>query len=152
MLAHAHHRLSGRLTDQLYVEAMLLADEARGYFESEGREDRDRLPPMLRVGFSCESLRVTTRLMHIIAWLLTHRAVVAGEISLDQARAPERRLGASAASDPSLVAALPEPARAIVAATADLYARVLRLDEADRRIEPAPSPARGLIERLAAAL
>ncbi|MDB5737564.1 MAG: hypothetical protein JWO65_1232 [Sphingomonas bacterium] len=143
--------LTGRVVDSLYVEAMLLADEARSYFDLNGRTDRDALPPMLRVGFSCESLRVTTRLMHVIAWLLTRRAVAAGEISEEQAAAPERRLGRAQPSDPTIMEGLPEPARHIISATGDLYARVLRLDEGIDRIIPLPSPARVLQDRLEAA-
>ncbi len=140
--------LTARLTDSLYVEAMVLADEARGYFDQHGRAEREALPPLLRVGFSCESLKVTTRLMHIIAWLLTCRAVEAGELAEGDAADPERRLGHAAPSDPAAVAALPETARAIVTATADLYARVRRIDDGIERRLPAPSPALGLIRRL----
>ena len=57
---------------------MLLADEARGYFDDAGRGDRDSLDALGRVVFSCESMKVTTRLMHVIAWLLTQRAVAGG--------------------------------------------------------------------------
>ena len=84
-----------KLTDALYVEAMLLADEARGYFDQMGRDQRDSLDAMARVSFSCESLKVTTRLMHVIAWLLTQRAVAAGELQERDALDPSRRLGAS---------------------------------------------------------
>ena len=62
----AESRLQERLIDQLYVEAMVLADEARCYFDEGGRAERDALDPMIRVSFSCESLKVTTRLMHEI--------------------------------------------------------------------------------------
>ena len=140
--------LTARLIDSLYVEAMVLADEARGYFDQHGRAEREALPPLQRVGFSCESLKVTTRLMHIIAWLLTRRAVEAGEISEAAATDPERRLGHAAVSEVAVVAALPETARAIVTATGDLYARIRRIDDGiDHRL-PAPSPALGLIRRL----
>ena len=33
-----------RLIDSLYVEAMLLADDARSYFDDDGREERDAFP------------------------------------------------------------------------------------------------------------
>ncbi|MBX9815950.1 MAG: DUF1465 family protein, partial [Sphingomonas sp.] len=42
-----------RLVSQLYTEAMLLADEARGYFDEGGRAEREALEPMARVAFSC---------------------------------------------------------------------------------------------------
>ncbi len=84
-----------KLVDSLYVEAMLLADEARAYFDVLGRAERNSLEALSRVTFSCESLKVTTRLMHIIAWLLTQRAVQAGEITPVDALSPSRRLGRS---------------------------------------------------------
>lgn len=143
-----NRRLTARLVDSLYVEAMVLADEVRAYFDEAGRADRDRLPPTRRVGFSCESLKVTTRLMHVIAWLLTRRAVEAGEISAEQARDPSRRLGLVADGDADTLDAMPEEARALIQASCDLYQRVQRIDqEIDRPVE-APSPARGLLRRL----
>src|SRR5687768_12648379 len=101
-------RLTSKLVDSLYMEAMLLADEARAYFDRHGREDREGLDPIVRVGFSCESLKVTTRLMHIIAWLLTQRAVHVGELTSSQARTPARRLGDAQESDEELLRQLPE--------------------------------------------
>ena len=56
-------RITSRLIDSLYTEAMLLADEARSYFDDAGRGDRAILEPFARVGFACESLKVTTRIM-----------------------------------------------------------------------------------------
>ncbi len=84
-MSSARARVTPKVIDSLYTEAMLLADEARSYFDRNGREDRLRLDPLLRVGFSVESLKVTTRLMHVIARLLTQRALEAGEISRDEA-------------------------------------------------------------------
>lgn len=141
-------RLTSRLVDSLYVEAMLLADEVRTYFDEGGREEREALPPLLKVGFSCESLKVTTRLMHVIAWLLTQRAIESGEISLAQGRSPVRRLGFAADSEPEMLEGLPQSARALIDASRDLYARVKRIDESLERPEIVPSPARRLLNRL----
>ncbi|MBV9840289.1 MAG: DUF1465 family protein [Sphingomonadaceae bacterium] len=141
-------RITARLVNALYTEAMLLADDARAYFDEHGRAEREALPPMLRVGFSCESLKVTTRLMHVIAWLLTRRAVEAGELSAEQLADPERRLGEAAPSDAIMVDGLPEHARQLIAATSDLHARVRRLDDEIDRIGPPPSPARDLMRML----
>ncbi|TPG15205.1 DUF1465 family protein [Sphingomonas koreensis] len=137
-----------KLIDSLYIEAMVLADEARGYFDEAGRADRDGLTPLERVSFSCESLKVTTRLMHIIAWLLTQRAVDAGEMPRRDALDPSRRLGAAPKSDPAAVEAMPAPARALIASSADLYRRVARLDTAQDDETIAPSPARSMLDRL----
>src|SRR5690349_25176241 len=94
-------RISTRLINSLYTEAMLLADEARSYFDDAGREDRAMLEPFARVGFACESLKVTTRIMHIVAWLLTQRAIESGEIPNRDGRRPERRLGHAQDSNPA---------------------------------------------------
>jgi regulator of CtrA degradation len=144
----AHSRITPKLVDSLYTDAMLLADEARAYFDRSGREDRMALDPLIRVGFSCESLKVTTRLMHVIAWLLNQRAVESGEMNpLDAAR-PERRLGDAPESDDELLPLLPDTARHIIDSSKDLYARVQRLDEGTAVIEPQPSPARSLLSHL----
>lgn len=141
-------QLTARLVDQLYIEAMVLADEVRTYFDEMGRAERDRLPPARRVTFSCESLKVTTRLMHVIAWLLTRRAVETGEISAAQAREPGRRLGNAAGSELAALAGLPEMARTLIESSLDLYGRVERLDHDIDSPEAVPSPARGLLRRL----
>ena len=141
-------RIAPRLIDSLYTEAMLLADEARAYFDDAGRDDRLTLDPFARVGFACESLKVTTRIMHIVAWLLTQRAVESGEIPGRDGRRPERRLGHANNSDESIVALLPRSAQRLINSSAELYARVKRLDENQLGDEPAPSPARALMGRL----
>lgn len=129
----------------------MLADDARSYFDDGGRAEREALEPMARVTFSCESLKVTTRLMHVIAWLLTQRAVLAGELRARDALDPSRRLGDAPVSDPVTVRALPEQARAMVAASMDLHRRVARLDDAQAADLPDVSPARQMFERLAMA-
>jgi regulator of CtrA degradation len=141
-------QLTPKLIDSLYVEAMVLADEARSYFDRHGREDRESLDPLVRVGFSCESLKVTTRLMHVIAWLLTQRAVEAGELSRAQARRPARRLGDAPESDSDLLPRLPESALTLIEASRELYARIERLDRGAPGDEPQASPARSLLNRL----
>jgi regulator of CtrA degradation len=141
-------RITSRLIDSLYTEAMLLADEARSYFDDAGRDERSTLEPFARVGFACESLKVTTRIMHIVAWLLTQRAIESGEIPGREGRRPERRLGHAQDSDPAVVNTLPPSARRLINASADLYARVHRLDEGGLEAEAPQSPARALMGRL----
>jgi regulator of CtrA degradation len=141
-------RITSRLIDSLYTEAMVLADEARSYFDDAGREERSMLDPFARVGFACESLKVTTRVMHIVAWLLTQRAIESGEIEFQAGRRPERRLGNAQDSDPLVVAQLPDGAKRLIQASADLYARVQRIEEGSFEPEAVLSPARALMGRL----
>src|SRR5438045_4857146 len=145
-------RITSRLIDSLYTEAMLLADEARSYFDDAGRDERSTLEPFARVGFACESLKVTTRIMHIVAWLLTQRAIESGEIPLREGRRPERRLGHAQDSDQAVVVQLPEAAQRLINTSADLYARVSRIDEGQTETEVPQSPARALVGRLGSGL
>jgi regulator of CtrA degradation len=144
----AEVRITPRLIDSFYTEAMLLADEARAYFDEAGRDERQMLDPFARVGFACESLKVTTRIMHIVAWLLTQRAIESGEIGIQDGRRPERRLGNAQDSDPAVIHQLPPIAQKLITSSADLYARVKRLDEGQLTDEPMQSPARALMGRL----
>ena len=140
--------MTARLIDSLYVEAMLLADEARSYFDDVGRRDRDTLAPLDRVTFSCESLKVTTRLMHIIAWLLHRKALAAGEIDRSAARGDACLLGRAAGTDAAVVAAMPGDAAGLIGASIDLYERIARIDREVESGEAATSPARSLMSRL----
>jgi len=144
-------RIHRRMIDTLYVDAMLLADEARGYFDQGARIEREALDPLGRVTFSCESLKVTTRLMHIIAWLLTQRAVDSGELSPRDALDPARRLGDAPVTDDAVLAGMPADARTLIAASIDLHRRVARLD--DSQVDPLPSdsPVQHMQARLAMA-
>lgn len=141
-------RITSRLIDSLYTEAMLLADEARSYFDEAGREERSLLEPFARVGFACESLKVTTRIMHIVAWLLTQRAIDSGEIAIREGRRSDRRLGHAQESDPAVIATLPPSAQRLINTSSDLYARVKRLDEGGLESDVPQSPARALMGRL----
>ena len=143
-------RIHRRLVDSLYVEAMLLADEARAYFDEIGRDERDALAALTRVAFSCESLKVTTRLMHIIAWLLTQRAVDSGELSAGDALKPSRRLGEAPETEDAVVATMPAQAATIMLSSMDLYRRVAHLD-GSLDAPAGGSPARLMMDRLAGA-
>jgi regulator of CtrA degradation len=140
--------VAAKWVDALYIEAMVLADEARSYFDNQARDDRLALVPADRVALSCESLRVTTRLMHVIAWLLNQRAVRAGELTRAEAATPERRLGEAPPVDAELMPRLPEAAAEIIQASNELYERVRRLDSEPIGEEAPASPARGLLSRL----
>jgi regulator of CtrA degradation len=144
--------LERRLIDSLYTEAMLLGDEARGYFDESCHAARDALSALERVQFSVEALKITTRLMHIISWLLTQRAVDAGEISPQQALAEAHRMRTPIDSDPAIVAALPDEARALAEGSIELYRRVARLDASLDRDTVPTSPANALLDRLRDAL
>ena len=123
---------------------MLLSDEARAHFD---RDNDAALDPELSVAYSCESLKVTTRLMHSIAWLLNQKAILNGEFSDEQADYVSE-LGYAASSNPLLVQRFPAEARELIEASEDLYYRLQRISNSMRRI-PADIPApRAMVEQL----
>jgi regulator of CtrA degradation len=133
------YQLTPKLIDALYTEAMVLADEARSYFDSE--RAREIAPADVAVAFSCESLKVTTRLMHVIAWLLNQKAIRAGEIHANDMMRELDELGYAPATDDWMVARMPGEARSLILASEDLYYRVQRIGthmraEADELPEP----------------
>ena len=89
--------------------------------------------------------------MHVIAWLLTQRAVMAGELPMRDALDHSRRLGDAPVSDAAVLADLPPSASALVEASQDLHRRVARLDRAQAAPLEAESPARSMQDRLAMA-
>lgn len=119
-----HHELTPKLLDSLYTEAMVLADEARYYFDRDQMEGN--MSPEISVAFSCESLKVTTRLMHSIAWLLNQKAVRAGEVPYEEGVFYE--LGYAPASDAFQVQRFPNEAQSLIAASEDLYYRLHRFN------------------------
>lgn len=149
-----HTAMTSKLVSTLYAEAMDLAESARDYFDKVGQWDRQQLDPMGRVVFSCESLRVTTRLMHTIAWLMTQKAVFAGEMTIREAMREDHRLGGreseTSASPPDRIAALPVYARELIDRSEELFERVRRLDQQMEQSggEALPSPAKALLDRL----
>jgi len=123
--------------NKTYFEALNLLDEARRFVVgSERRQVAARtIEESLRI--HCEAFRVTTRLTQIMAWLLYRRAVLAGEMSDDQAARDDMcRLGAVDIcrddrwhDHPSL----PPRLRDLLERSYRLYVRVARLDELAKR-------------------
>ncbi|GMM93462.1 DUF1465 family protein [Qipengyuania sp. MTN3-11] len=118
---------SRAIIEELYSEALVLADEARTVFDLRAREtdgpDRDNV----RIALSIEGLKTTTRVMHLLAWLLNRRAYLAGELTERQLRdaggLPDDR-----PADPAQMAQLLPATRALIRDTERLYARAARLD------------------------
>lgn len=142
-------QIAPRLVSSLYTEALLMMDESRSYFEAEQLAERDALGPVARVAFACESLRVTTRLMHVVAWLMARRMPTQARLS--DAGACMSPLPVMNPSEDAHLALLPPMGQQIVRASMDLYERVRRLDE-EAQDDELPlsrvSPARSLMQRL----
>lgn len=139
---------------KLYREALALTEAAAAYHEGmvaagDAGAALLGLTPKQQLAVTTESLRLTVRLMQVMAWLMVQRAVAAGEISLAEARTPERRLGGR---EPGLApiesVLLPATLNRLIAASHGLYRRVARLEDRLFRPDAAENPVHRLIGRL----
>ncbi len=142
--------ISPHIVEALYREALVVADETREAFDLSGRlDDASTDEGLSRIALSCEALRTTTRMMHVIAWLLNQRAYFNGEITELQLRRHGRLPSKSPRSDPEQLAKLGPETQELITTTERLYARIERLDRAwqdNFRMEP--SAVHRLRERL----
>lgn len=119
-----------------YDEAMALLIEARNYIAYHEAVDQRSLPPHVRLQVSYQSMRVTSRLTQVMAWLLAQRAVYAGELTWEQLTSEEFALaGGQVCDDPSGPEdeTLPAGLRKLLERSYHLYVRVSRLDAQVRR-------------------
>src|SRR5499425_2808986 len=70
---------------QLFRDGMKLVEETAAYLDGPGRQESKRLDRSASLRYATESMRLTTRLMQLASWLLLHRTVNEGEMSLAQA-------------------------------------------------------------------
>ena len=114
----------------LFRDGMTLVEETAGYLDGDGRRDSKILERSAALAYATESMRLTTRLMQLASWLLLHRAVNEGEMSLAQASKEKAKvkLAAGDRGDADMVALLPERLRELIDRSVRLQERVRRLD------------------------
>jgi regulator of CtrA degradation len=125
----------GRTTtafNRTYDEALAMVVEARNYMSYVEPRQRRAAKDIPDLKFSCEALRVTSRLTQVMAWLMLQRAVQDGEISAEEACQEDNRLAGhdvcldtGAEEDDTL----PEGLRSLLDRSYRLYQRVSRLEE-----------------------
>ena len=136
-------QFSERLTNSaafsnLFREGMDLVEETAAYLDGAGRTEAKALDRAVSLTYATESMRLTTRLMQLASWLLLHRAVKEGEMTLVQANREKTKVKLSAA-DPGpadMIDKLPAQLQDLIARSMSLQARVRRLDNS---IHAAPS-------------
>ena len=136
-------QFSERLTNSvafsnLFREGMDLVEETAAYLDGAGRTEAKALDRAVSLTYATESMRLTTRLMQLASWLLLHRAVKEGEMTLVQANREKTKVKLSAA-DPGpsdIIEKLPQQLQELIARSMSLQARVRRLDNS---IHAAPS-------------
>ena len=123
---------------------MALTREARDYLTHREPADRKKMSPADRMAASCETMRLTSRLTQIMAWLMVQKAVHAGEMTREEASAPEFRLSGKAVCEetaPPLDGANLQPRLVeLLERSLNLYQRVARLDAMQDRVESPALP------------
>jgi regulator of CtrA degradation len=114
----------------LFKDGMTLVEETASYLDGPGRQESKRLARAASLVYATESMRLTTRLMQLASWLLLHRAVKEGEMSLAQAQKEKTkvRLASGDRGDPLAIALLPERLQDLIARSKKLQTEVMRLD------------------------
>ena len=100
------------------------------YLDGPGRKESKKLERAAALAYATESMRLTTRLMQLASWLLLHRAVKEGEMSLAQAGKEKSKvkLATGDAHDYTNLELLPVALRELIERSRKLYANVRRLD------------------------
>jgi regulator of CtrA degradation len=114
----------------LFREGMDLVEQTAAYLDGAGRAEAKALDRAASLTYATESMRLTTRLMQLASWLLLHRAVKEGEMTLVQANREKIKVKLSAA-DPGpadVIEKLPEQLQDLIARSMNLQSRVRRLD------------------------
>src|SRR5215468_5861320 len=114
----------------LFREGMTLVEETASYLDGPGRQESKKLERGAALAYATESMRLTTRLMQLASWLLLHRAVKEGEMSLAQANKEKAKvkLASGDYSDEQNVRLLPERLRKLIERSKALQTAVRRLD------------------------
>src|SRR3954466_15694343 len=114
----------------LFKEGMGLVEETASYLDGPGRQDSKKLERGAALAYATESMRLTTRLMQLASWLLLHRAVKEGEMSLAQANKEKAKvkLATTEHNDEQNIKILPERLRGLIQRSKVLQSAVRRLD------------------------
>src|SRR6201990_2658786 len=130
-LVQFSERLTGSAAfGTLFREGMDLVEETAAYLDGIGRSEAKALDRAVSLTYATESMRLTTRLMQLASWLLLHRAVKEGEMTLSQANREKTKVKLSAA-DPGpvdMIEKLPQQWQELIARSMSLQSRVRRLD------------------------
>lgn len=118
------------LFERTFQEGMDLVEETAGYLDGAGRQEAKVLSRNAALAYASESMRLTTRLMQLASWLLLHRAVKEGEMTLAQASKEKAkvRLASCEPGDAKSVALLPVKLRELITRSVKLQGEVRRLD------------------------
>jgi regulator of CtrA degradation len=114
----------------LFRDGMALVEETATYLDGAGRQESKKLERSAALIYATESMRLTTRLMQLASWLLLHRAVKEGEMTLAQASKEKSkvRLASCEPGDARALAQLPAKLQELIKLSTKLQGEVRRLD------------------------
>jgi regulator of CtrA degradation len=124
-------RLAGsQAFSQLFRDGMGLVEETAAYLDGQGRKESKALPRAAALTYATESMRLTTRLMQLASWLLLHRAVKEGEMSLSQVNQEKTKvkLSPTFTADQDTLNLLPDTLVGLIQRSLVLADQVRRLD------------------------
>ena len=124
-------RLAGsQAFSALFREGMALVEETASYLDGRGRQESKSLERAAALAYATESMRLTTRLMQLASWLLLHRAVKEGEMSLAQVNAEKTKVKLSVGdpADEDTLKLLPTTLHDLIERSRLLHSKVIRLD------------------------
>jgi regulator of CtrA degradation len=126
----SEHFTNSAAFQDLFRDGMMLVEETAAYLDGDGRGEAKALERAVGLTYATESMRLTTRLMQLASWLLLHRAVREGEMTLNQANREKTKVKLTAAEPGSadLIEKLPPHLQALIARSLELQAKVRRLD------------------------
>ena len=121
---------SSQVFATLFRDGMALVEETASYLDGSGRQESKKLDRSAALVYATESMRLTTRLMQLASWLLLHRAVKEGEMTLAQASKEKSkvRLAACDPGDAKSIALLPGRLQELIGRSVRLQGEVRRLD------------------------
>jgi regulator of CtrA degradation len=126
----------------LFRDGMALVEETAAYLDGPGRQESKQLERAAALAYATESMRLTTRLMQLASWLLLHRAVKEGEMSLAQANKEKAKvkLATSEPGGSDSVKLLPDRLQGLIERAAELQIKVRRLDATIHSPSAVPQP------------
>jgi regulator of CtrA degradation len=140
---------SSQVFAALFRDGMALVEETAGYLDGSGRSESKKLERSAALVYATESMRLTTRLMQLASWLLLHRAVKDGEMTLAQAHEEKSKVRVASCDpgDAKSIALLPPKLQDLIARSTKLQAEVRRLDATMHAPAPIKTVAGNPVER-----
>ena len=124
------HAPFAKFIERTYGETLQLLEEAWDYSVHDWKEESGHLSAIETIKVNREQMRLTARLSEIMAWLIVHKAVSAGEMTPEQAQSGNYHLTAHEVCLPGECAEeenLPDRLNRVLNRSFKLYGRVSKM-------------------------